>query len=142
VGCAIRRPVMGRIRRSFDIQFKLKVCEAIDSGQRTVLEMCREYQIQRPVVEGWLKKYTRGQLEPRSKTKDAEYEREIEKLRAKVGELTMQMDSLKKLHQKRSTKSDDGWRRSGGSSDLGGLRVKSPILLPAPTTTAKKDKKS
>jgi transposase-like protein len=132
---------MGRIRRSFDIQFKMKVCGAIDAGQRTVLEICREFQLQRPVVEGWLKKYVRGDLAPRSKTKESDYEREIEKLRAKVGELTMQVDSLKKLHQKRPTKNDAGWIKSGGSSDLGGLRVKSAILLPAPTTTAKKDKK-
>lgn len=132
---------MGRIRRSFDIQFKMKVCEAIDRGDRSVLEVCREFQLQRAVVEGWLKKYVRGDLAPKSKTKESDYEREIEKLRAKVGELTMQVDSLKKLHQKRPTKSDGGWIKSGGSSDLGGLRVPRAILLPAPTTTAKKDKK-
>jgi transposase-like protein len=62
---------MGRIRRSFDIQFKMKVCGAIDAGQRTVLEICREFQLQRPVVEGWLKKYVRGDLAPRSKTKES-----------------------------------------------------------------------
>ena len=31
---------MGRIRRSFDISFKIRVCEAIDRGERTVLEVC------------------------------------------------------------------------------------------------------
>lgn len=132
---------MGRIRRSFDIQFKMKVCEAIERGDRTVLEICREFQLQRAVVEGWVKKYLRGDLAPKSKTRESDYEREIEKLRAKVGELTMQVDSLKKLHQKRPKANDAGWSRSGGSSDLGGLRVGRAVLLPAPTTTSKKDKK-
>ena len=132
---------MGRIRRSFDIQFKIKVCEAIEGGQSTIPEVCREFQLQRAVVEGWLKKYTRGDLSPRAKTKESDYEREIEKLRSKVGELKLQLDSLEKLHQKRPLKNEPEFRVSGGSSDLGGLRVKRAILLPAPTTTAKKDKK-
>ncbi len=132
---------MGRIRRSFDIQFKLKVCEAIDSGERSVLDVCREFQIQRPVVEGWFKKFLKGDLAPKEKSREGNMEREIEKLRAKVGELTMQLDAAKKtLVHTRSRKNERGSIISGNSSDLGGLRVRPVVLLPAPTTTTKKGK--
>jgi hypothetical protein len=40
---------MGRIRRSFDIQFKIRVCEAIEAG-KPIPELCREYQLQRAVI--------------------------------------------------------------------------------------------
>ena len=56
---------MGRIRRSFDISFKIRVCETIDRGERSVLEVCREYQVQRPVVEGWLQRFVQCELEPK-----------------------------------------------------------------------------
>jgi len=139
---------MGRIRRSFDISFKIRVCEAIDRGERTVLEVCREYQVQRPVVEGWLQKFVQGELEPKKfeSTESAQI-REIEKLKAKVGELTMQIDAFKKTakemfphSRKRSQEKEPPLRASGNSSDLNGLRVKQAILLPAPSTTRKKDK--
>ena len=51
---------MGKIRRKFDVQFKTKVCQSIEAGVCTVLDICREHQLQRPVVEGWLKRYTAG----------------------------------------------------------------------------------
>ena len=89
---------MGRIRRTFDIGFKIKVCEAIDAGEKTVLDICRQYQLQRPVVEGWLSKFVRGDLKPKGiESIESAQAREIEKLKAKVGELTMQNDLLKKL---------------------------------------------
>jgi transposase-like protein len=133
---------MGRIRRSFDIQFKIRVCEAIDCGEKTVLDICREFQIQRPVVESWLQKFVQGELEPKKhQSVEVSQAREIEKLRAKVGELTMQLDTAKKtLIQSRSAKNASSFRVSGGSSDLKGLRVKRAILLPAPTTTSKKER--
>jgi transposase-like protein len=54
---------MGRIRRSFDIQFKIRVYEAIETGAKSIQELCREYQLQRAVIEGWLKRYARGELQ-------------------------------------------------------------------------------
>ena len=140
---------MGRIRRSFDIGFKIRVCESIDRGERTVLEICREYQVQRPVVESWLQKFVKGELEPKKfETTESAQTREIEKLKAKVGELTMQLDAFKKtakeIHQhsrKQSGRNEPSFIVSGNSSDLNGLRVKRAILLPAPSTTGKKDKR-
>lgn len=88
---------MGKIRRKFDIQFKIRVCQSIEAGLHTVAEVSREHQIQRPVIEGWMGRYVEGSLQAKSVDRQSELERENEKLRAKIGELTMTVDLLKKV---------------------------------------------
>jgi transposase len=128
---------MGRIKRSFDHAFKIRITEAIDNGARTVLEICQQYQLQRQTVERWLSQYISGELQAKSKmlSRDAELERENEKLRAKIGELTMQIDALKKVENfKRSTRSDGSWIISSKGSDPA-IKLAKPLVLPAPVTT-------
>jgi transposase len=97
---------MGKIKRSFDVQFKTRVCEAVRSGAMTAAEACREYQLSRTAVDRWLSAFDDGTLGERPNTRERELEREVEKLRAKVGELTMQIDILKKIEDwKRREKS-------------------------------------
>jgi len=88
---------MGKIRRKFDVSFKIQVCQRIEAGLQTVAEICRDNQLQRSVVEGWLQRYTAGTLSPKVNDHEKELERENEKLKAKVGELTMTIDLLKKV---------------------------------------------
>jgi transposase-like protein len=88
---------MGKIKRSFDVQFKTRVCEAVRSGMMTAAEACREYQLSRTAVDRWLSAFDAGTLGERQSTRERELERENEKLKAKVGELTMQIDILKKI---------------------------------------------
>ena len=132
---------MGRIRRSFDLQFKIRVCEAVEAGSKSIPELCREYQLQRAVIEGWLKRYVRGELQAKLGDRPGELERENERLRAKVGELTMQMDALKKAHLAAArVKSERGWSVSGGSGAPNGKPQKPVVLLPAPSTTSRKER--
>jgi transposase-like protein len=88
---------MGKIRRKFDVSFKIQVCQRIEAGIQSVAEICRDNQLQRAVVEGWMQRYTSGTLTPRATDHQRELERENEKLKAKVGELTMTIDLLKKV---------------------------------------------
>ncbi len=88
---------MGKIRRKFDVSFKTQVCQRIEAGIQSVAEICRDNQIQRTVVEGWLQRYTAGTLTAKSSDRERELERETEKLKAKIGELTMTIDLLKKV---------------------------------------------
>lgn len=88
---------MGKIKRSFDAQFKTRVCEAIRSGMMTAAEACREYQLSRTAVDRWLAAFDAGKLGERRSSRERELERENEKLKAKVGEMTMQIDILKKI---------------------------------------------
>lgn len=131
---------MGRIRRSFDVQFKVRICQAIEMG-KSIPELCREYQLQRAVIEGWFKRYVRGELQAKLGDKPGEQEREIERLKAKVGELTMQIDALKKLaNLKTPNPNERGWIVSGNGSGLKERPAKPVVLLPAPSTTSRRDR--
>ncbi len=135
---------MGRIKRTFDIGFKIKVCEAIDSGEQTVLEVCRQHQIQRPVVEAWFQKFVRGELEGKKlESAESAQSREIEKLKAKVGELTMQMDALKKFYQEKKLplKNERSPIHTGSSLGVKNEQLRPGIYLPAPSITGKKVKR-
>ncbi len=88
---------MGKIRRKFDVQFKVQVCQRIEAGVQTVAEICRDNQLQHNVVDGWMRRYVAGSLTTTAGSREKEQEREIEKLKAKIGELTMTIDLLKKV---------------------------------------------
>lgn len=126
---------MGKIRRRFDAQFKNQVCQAIRSGTQSMAEACRDYQLTRSVVGRWMEASAAGPLNGRVSVRERELERENEKLKAKVGELTMLVDVLKKV---------DAWKRqqrSVASSVVtaGNLaqfqKLAEPLDLPSPATT-------
>ena len=134
---------MGKIRRKFDVQFKIQICQAIESGTATAKEICQQNQLQQPTVEGWLARYVSGDFEKRSPDRLRQLERENEKLRAKVGELTMSIDVLKKV---------EDWKRQQKSAvlpvitskNLGQYRKPAAPLESAPqaSTTGQKERKS
>ncbi len=131
---------MGRIKRSFDHAFKVRVCESIESGARTVVQICQEYQLQRQTVERWFQLHVSGELAARAKSlsRTDELERECEKLRSKVGELTMQIDALKKADRfKHSVKKDNSWIISSKSSDPE-VKLAGPLGFLDPVTTSEK----
>ena len=98
---------MGRIRRRFDLQFKIQICEALESGTANIREICHQYQLQKATVEAWAVSYMNGQMQKRLPDRVTQLERENEKLKAKVGELTMLVDLLKKMEAlKRQQKSE------------------------------------
>lgn len=88
---------MGKIRRKFDVQFKMQVCQAIEAGTHSIKEICQEHQLQRPIVDNWVRRYVSGGLVGSPTSRERELERENEKLKAKIGELTMTVDVLKKM---------------------------------------------
>lgn len=109
---------MGKIKRKFDIKFKEQLCQAIENGTTTVAEACQEYQLQRALVEGWLAKYVAGELSDNSLSRLRQVEKENERLRAKVGELTMQIDILKKIEAwKKQQKNANSWTITSASLD-------------------------
>jgi transposase len=129
---------VGKIRRKFTAQFKNEVCAAIQGGGVTLAEICREHQLSRTVVERWLEKFSTGPLVARPSARERELEKDNEKLKAKVGELTMQIDALKKF---------DEWtrrRQSVNSSIVTGSnwaqlrRLAEPLASPSPATTTRR----
>ena len=100
---------MGKIRRRFDVQFKIQICQAIEGGSASLTEVCQQHQLQKATVNGWLARYVSGEFEKRTPDRMRQLEKENEKLRAKVGELTMTVDLLKKV---------DDWKRQQKSAAL------------------------
>jgi len=88
---------MGKIRRKFETEFKRQLIGQIEAGQTTIGQAARDHQISRSVIERWRIHYHNNALVDRPSSRERQLEAENEKLRAKVGELVMQMDHLKKL---------------------------------------------
>ena len=88
---------MGKLRRKFETEFKRQLIGQIEAGQTTIGQAARDHQISRSVIERWRIHYHNNALVDRPSSRERQLEAENEKLRAKVGELVMQMDHLKKL---------------------------------------------
>lgn len=88
---------MGRGRRTYDIGFKRHVVEEIESGLMRASDAARKYDISRSLIDRWREKYLKGTLVERPSTNEQLFLAENERLKAKVGELAMEVDLLKKL---------------------------------------------
>ena len=88
---------MGKIRRKFETEFKRQLIAEIEGGKTTAGQAARDHQISRSVIERWRVRYHNNALVDRPSSRERQLEAENEKLRAKVGELVMQMDHIKKL---------------------------------------------
>jgi transposase-like protein len=84
-----------RIRRTFSKDFKRQIVEEILSGGTTTAAACRKYSIAYPVVKQWQKAYALGKLNNEPTTEEGHKEK-IAQLERKVGQLTMEIDVLKK----------------------------------------------
>ncbi len=89
--------VMGKIRRKFEAEFKRQLVAQIEAGQITLREAAREHQLSRSLVEYWREQYRNNGLVDRPSSRERQLEAENEKLKAKIGDLVMQMDHLKKM---------------------------------------------
>ena len=85
-------------RRTFSVEFKRQIVEEILSGSTTTAAQCRKHSIAYPVVARWKKDYAMGRLD-NEPTIEAGYQEKIAKLERKVGQLTMEIDLLKKVAQ-------------------------------------------
>jgi transposase len=79
-------------------QFKLQLCMDIRNGKIGRREARGTYQISAHLIQLWLSQYDRGELnaEEAAATTISEYEAKIAALERKVGQLTMEVDLLKK----------------------------------------------
>jgi transposase-like protein len=79
---------------------KVELLLQLIRGEKTLVDVCREHDLKQSDVEGWmdvfLKAGERG-LKSRTEDEQATHEREVRELRAKVGELVLELDARKKL---------------------------------------------
>jgi transposase len=85
-------------QRRHSPEFKLRVCQEIRSGVFGRAEAGKEYGLAASVIQHWLRLYDRGELtgDVAEATIAGEYEAKIAALERKVGQLTMELELLKK----------------------------------------------
>lgn len=88
-----------RVRyRRHSAAFKLQLCQEIRSGLIGRREAATRYDLSTNLVQNWLTLYDNDELsgEELKATAVAEYEAKVAALERKVGQLTMELDLLKK----------------------------------------------
>jgi transposase-like protein len=79
---------------------KTELILSLIKGETTLVDACRKYDLKQSEVESWqdtfLKHGEQG-LKANSKDLQKEHEAEVKELRAKVGELVLELDARKKL---------------------------------------------
>ena len=88
---------MGKIRRKFEAEFKRQLIAQVEAGALTIAQAAREQQLSRSLIERWRTQYQNNSLVDRPSSRERQLEAENEKLKAKIGDLVMQMDHIKKL---------------------------------------------
>ena len=85
--------------RRHSAQFKLQLCQEIRSGGLGRRDAQKKYSLSANLIQLWLTQYDRGELdgEEVEATVVADYEAKIAVLERKVGQLTMELDLLKKV---------------------------------------------
>ena len=79
---------------------KVELLLSLIKGEKKLVDVCREHDLKQSEVEAWMDTFVQGgerSLKARSEDEQAVHEREVRELRAKVGELVLELDARKKL---------------------------------------------
>lgn len=95
--------------RSFDEEFKRGLVAQIDSGAITKAQAAREHNLSSTLIDRWQSQIHDGSLRSRPSLREKQLERELEMYKRKVGELSVQVDLLKKVKEASAS-----MRRSNG----------------------------
>jgi transposase len=120
----IRKDPAMRNQRRFSLEFKRQVVEESLSGQSSLAQLCRRYNIGSSLLYHWKKQYSRGKFnnEP---TEEAALKDRVAQLERLVGKLTLENEFLKRglenslSQSQRNGKSSNNSSLSSGSSDGG-----------------------
>jgi len=92
---------MGRTQRAYSTEYKLGVVQEYLRGEGGKDSIAHRHKISPSLVTIWVDKYQQGELTEDMERKERirEYEAKIAALERKVGQLTMEVDFLKKYHE-------------------------------------------
>ena len=80
---------------------KVELLLQLIKGETKLVDVCREHDLKQSEVEGWMETFLkageRGPEGAQRRTSRRVHEREVRELRAKVGELVLELDARKKL---------------------------------------------
>ena len=78
---------------------KVELLLQLIRGETKLVDACREHDLKQSEVEGWMETFVKGgerSLKARTEDEQAAHARELQELRAKVGELVLELDARKK----------------------------------------------
>ena len=94
---------MSRTKRTFSAEFKTKIVLEAIKGEKTINEIASEHQIQPNLIRNWKREFLEkaalvfdDKREENTKAKLEESRKERDEYAKKVGQLSMQVDWLKK----------------------------------------------
>jgi transposase-like protein len=96
--------------RNFPLEYKQRIVNEIESGQRTRAAAAREEKIACSLIDRWQKQLREGTLVDRPTARERQLMRENDWYKKKVAEQAMEIDLLKKIDESLAR-----MRRSNGS---------------------------
>jgi len=79
---------------------KVELLLQLIRGETKLVDVCREHDLKQSEVETWMDTFVKGgerSLKARAEDEQAAHEAEVRELRAKIGELVLELDARKKL---------------------------------------------
>jgi transposase-like protein len=104
--------------RHFTEEFKRGLIAQIDSNAISKAAAARENDISASLLDRWQQQIHEGKLQNRPSARERQLERELDRYKKKVGELTIQNELLKKLNETcASMRRSSGYIVTGPSMD-------------------------
>jgi transposase-like protein len=111
--------------RYFSEEFKRALIAQIDSGAISKAAASREHSISPSLLDRWQQRIHEGTLQSRPSARERQLERELDRYKKKVGELTIQNELLKKLNETcASMRRSNGYVVTGTSTEQSKRGVK------------------
>jgi transposase-like protein len=79
---------------------KAEIILQLIKGEVKLVDVCRQNDLKQSEVESWIETFLKGgekNLKTNAKEEIDQYERQIKEMRAKIGELVLELDARKKL---------------------------------------------
>lgn len=92
---------MGKHQRRFTNQFKRNLVDQIEAGLISQNQAARDHSISPSLISRWRHQIQDGALIDRPTAREKALEKELERYKKKVGELTLVNDQLKKIQEKK-----------------------------------------
>jgi transposase len=111
--------------RTFTEEFKRSLIAQVDSGAVTKTAAARENNLSPSLLDRWQRQIHDGSFRHRPTVREKQLERELDRYKKKVGELTVQVDLLKKISDfSASMRRSNGYVVTGGNTAASGRPAK------------------
>lgn len=105
--------------RHFPLEFKQRILQEIDGGLRNRAAVAREEKISSSLIDRWRRQAREGTMVDHPSARERQLERELDRYKKKVGELTLENELLKKTDEySRRMRRSNGFIVTGLNAEL------------------------